>query len=90
MKSTREILTEVGGQHVAKGVEKGLQALDAKLGKANEVFYKKPSFWIRLALAGLCIYASTKVREPYDQTLLAKGVHYTTTFWDDLETFFSK
>ena len=52
--------------------------------------WKKPSFWGKIILGITCIIASTKASAPYDSVLLAKGVHYTTALWDDLEAFFSK
>ena len=90
MKTYMEILEEVGGQHIAKGVEKGLLILDKQMGLEGAELWRKPSFWGKVILGLACIYASTKASPPYDSVLLAKGVHYTTALWDDLEAFFSK
>ena len=86
--STRDILIEVGGQHLAKGVEKGLELLDKRFGKEGAKPHEKPSFWLKLFLGVGSIVAAMYVTPPYDRVLLAKGVHYTTALWDDAEAFF--
>jgi hypothetical protein len=77
----------VGGQHVAKGIERGLRELDRALGRAAAPVLRRPSTWIT-ALGGVALVLIprfVRVGGTTDLFLTTLGGHLTTQLWDIAE-----
>jgi hypothetical protein len=77
----------VGGQHVAKGLERSFKEVDRMAGRATSPPLQRPSTWIN-ALGGIALVLIprfVRVGERLDLFLTALGGHLTTQLWDVVE-----
>jgi len=82
-----DVLRVWGPQHLAKGVERGLNELDRVLGKTGAPVYEKPSFYGNLIAAIGGAVAALKLGSPWDVVMAIYSGHHSTTLWDYLEEF---
>lgn len=75
------ILIKWGPQHLAKGIERGLEELD-KIIVGSPV---QPSLIGNLAFTGIGALGGFLAPAPYDEILAIWGGHHSTTLWDYLE-----
>lgn len=77
----KQILVKWGPQHLAKGVEMGLDELD------NIIvgWPVKPSFVGNLAATGLGAIGAFMAPAPYDEILMTYAGHHSTKLWDYLK-----
>jgi len=87
MPTWKEVGLIVGGQHIAKGIERGLVELDRVLGKEAAPVHERPSTWINTVggVALVLLPRFVRVPEEADFVLTALGGHMTTKVWDYVE-----
>jgi len=77
----KAILIKWGPQHLAKGVERGLEELD----KVIVGWPVQPSLVGNLGLAVLGAIGAFMAPAPFDEVLAIYGGHHSTTLWDYIE-----
>jgi len=87
MPTWKEVGLIVGGQHIAKGIERGLVELDRALGKEGAPVHERPSTWINTVggVALVLLPRFVRMPEEADFVLTALGGHMTTKVWDYVE-----
>ena len=87
MPTWKEVGLIVGGQHIAKGIERGLIELDKAVGKEGAPVRERPSTWINVAGGVALVLIPRFVRLPEEGyfVLTALGGHMTTKAWDYVE-----
>jgi hypothetical protein len=87
MTSWREIGVIYGGQHIGKGISRGLKELDRYMGKEAAAVQERPSTWVVVAgavgLPLLAVYA--KLKDPWDKLAILTGGFLSTNLWDIIE-----
>ena len=87
MTSWREIGVIYGGQHIGKGISRGLKELDRYMGKEAAAVQERPSTWVVVAgavgLPLLAVYA--KLKDPWDKLAILTGGFLSTNLWDIVE-----
>jgi hypothetical protein len=87
MASWREIGVIYGGQHIGKGISRGLKELDRYMGKEAAAVQERPSTWVVVAgavgLPLLAVYA--KLKDPWDKLAILTGGFLSTNLWDIVE-----
>jgi len=78
-----------GGQHIAKGLERGFVEIDRATGREALAPHERPSTWLNIGLGiGLPLLAVlVKVRDPWGLVLVSMGGHMTTKVWDYAEEY---
>jgi len=81
----RTLLVRWGPQHIAKGIERGLEEVD----KVVVGLPVQASLIGNLGFAALGAIGGFMAPAPWDDILLTWGGHHSTTLWDYLETMVS-
>jgi len=78
-----------GGQHIAKGIERGFVEIDRATGREALAPHSRPSTWLNIGLGiGLPLLAvMARVKAPWDLVLVSMGGHMTTKVWDYAEEY---
>jgi len=89
MVAWREIGVIYGGQHIAKGLERGFEEIDRMTGKLAAPVEQRPSTWLNIGLGvGLPLIAVfARIRDPWDKLLVLMGGHFSTKIWDYVEEY---
>ena len=89
MAAWREAGVIVGGEHVAKGLERAFWEIDIRTGRAAEPPHKRVSTWASLGVGVASIVAGAMgwVPYPWDLFLVSMGGHLTTEVWDIVEEY---
>jgi len=87
MVTWKDVGVVYGGQHIAKGLERGFVEVDRAVGREALAPHERPSTWLNMGLGiGLPLLAVlTKVRDPWGLVLVSMGGHMTTKVWDYAE-----
>jgi len=87
MTTWKEVGVVYGGQHIAKGLERGFVEIDKYMKKEAALVQERPSTWLNVGLGiGLPLVAVFgKVKSPYDMLLVLMGGHFSTKLWDYAE-----
>jgi hypothetical protein len=80
----REVGVIYGGQHIAKGLERGFVEVDRYMNRSASPVQERPSTWLNMGLGvGLPLVAMYgKVRSPYNALMVLMGGHFSTKLWD--------
>lgn len=83
----REVGLFYGGQHIAKGLERGFEQIDYLTGKAAAPVQQRLSTWLNIGLSIVLPFIAvfTRIGDPWDKLLVLAGGHMSTKIWDYVE-----
>jgi hypothetical protein len=87
MTTWKEVGIIYGGQHIAKGLERGFVEIDRYMEREAAAVQERPSTWLNVGLGVALPFIAVigRVKSPYDMLLALMGGHFSTKIWDYVE-----